>query len=170
MEDFIQIKEENVLRFGVKDKDGKDTGLVIKFDLQDIDLPLRINQMEAMHKKNQNILKQQVAALKKQEEKSGKFMLSWKKEQCIKLLKELYSKDMQALDLLIGKGMTQKILNALDRKPYYDMFDDILNSLAPILDKVINEADLMFDKLTDNIKKKYGVTDDELNKQFENVI
>ena len=57
MEDFIQIKEENVIRIGVQDKDGKDTGLVIVFDLQDVDLPLRFNKMEGMHKKKYKCIK-----------------------------------------------------------------------------------------------------------------
>lgn len=153
MEDFIQMKEENVIRVGIKDKDGNDTGLIIKFDLQDIDLPLKFNKMEAMHKKNLSILKQQAMALEKQEDKKGKFLLSWKKEKAIELLKEHYEHEMEALDLLIGAGMTKKILEKLDRAPYYEMFDDIIDELEPIMDKLNADAD----KLLDNIKTKYGV-------------
>ena len=157
MEDFIQIKEENVLRIKVKDKDGKDTGLVITFDLQDVDLPLRFNKMDGLHKKNLSVLKQQGAALDKQEDKKGKFLLSWKTEKKLELLKEHYQREMTALDLLIGDGMTQKILDAIGRKPYYNMFDDIVESLLPVLDKVDTEAT----KLINSIEEKYGVSVDE---------
>jgi len=158
MEDFIQLQEKNVLRYGIKDINGNDTGVVIKFDLQDMEMPLRINKMEAMHKKNQSILRQQAIALDKQEDKKGKFLLSWKQEQQIKLLNEFYSKDMEALDLLIGDGMTQKILDAINRKPYYDMFDDIVAALEPALDMLNKEAEAMFD----NIVKKYGIDENNI--------
>lgn len=158
MEDFIQIKEENVLKIGVKDKDGKDTGLVITFDLQDIDFPLRFNKMDGLHKKNLSVLKQQGAAIDKQEDKKGKFLLSWKTEKKIELLKEHYQREMVALDLLIGEGMTQKILDAIDRKPYYNMFDDIVEALLPVLNKIDSEAT----KLINSVEKKYGVNIDEV--------
>ena len=154
MEDFIQVKEENVIRIGIKNSNGEDTGLVIKFDLQDVELPLRINKMDALHKKNVSVLKQQAAALDKQEDKKGKFLLSYKEEKKLELLKEYYKKEMEALDLLIGDGMTQKILDKLERKPYYNMFDDIVNPLAPVFEKLEVEAD----KLLKSIEEKYGVS------------
>lgn len=158
MEDFIQIKEENVIRVKVKDKDNKDTGVVITFDLQDVSLPLKFNKMEALHRKNLSILRQKGVALDKQEDKKGKFLLSWKAEKKSEILEEHYKKEMEALDLLIGEGTTQKILNALGRNCYYNMFDDIVDSLTPILDKMENEAD----KLIKKVEEKYGVDSNEL--------
>ena len=158
MEDFIQIKEENVIRVGIKNSKGEDTGLVIKFDLQDINLPLRINKMEAMHKKNLSVLRQQAAALDKQEDKKCKFLLSYKTEKKLELLKEHYEKEMQAIDCLIGEGMTRNILNSLDREPYYNMFDDIVEPLEPIFEKLDKSANDLIDK----IEKKYGVNIDDV--------
>lgn len=152
MENTIQLEEKNVLRFGVKKANGEDTGLVIKFDLQDIELPLRISRMEEIHRKNESILKQKYAVIDKQQDKKGKNLLSWKQEEQIKLLKEFYENEMKALDMFIGQGMTKKILKAIDRYPYYDMFDDIVNSLEPVLKNIEKEANSMFD----DIKKKYG--------------
>lgn len=152
MENTIQIEEKNVLRFNVKNAQGKDTGLVIKIDLQDIELPLRISKMEEMHRKNISILRQKASALEKQEDKKGKNLISWKQEEQIKLLREFYDNDMKALDMLIGSGMTKNILKAIGRYPYYDMFDDIVKSLEPMLGKIETEAKSMFD----DIKKKYG--------------
>jgi hypothetical protein len=152
MENKIQIEEKNVLRFNVEKANGEDTGLVIKFDLQDIELPLRINKMIDMHNKNASILRQKLVALDKKEDKKGDTLLSWKQEEQIKLLREYYDNDMKALDMLIGQGMTKKILKAIDRYPYYDMFDDIVNNLEPVFDKLEQEANSMLD----NIAKKYG--------------
>lgn len=160
MENSIQIKEKNILKFNVKKENGEDTGLVLKFDLQDIEMPLRINNMKKMHDKNQSILKQKYQVLEKQQDKKGKNLLTWKQEKKIKLIREFYDNDMKALDMLIGQGMTKKILKAIDRFPYYDMFDDIINSLEPVLDKFENEANLMTMEMENKIKgikEKYGV-------------
>ena len=152
MENTIQLEEKNVLRFNVKKANGEDTGLVIKIDMQDIELPLRISKMEEIHKKNVSILRQKAKALEKQEDKKGNKLLSWKQEESIRLLREFYDNDMKALDMLIGQGMTKQILKAIDRYPYYDMFDDIVSSLQPVLGRIEQEANSMFE----DIKKKYG--------------
>ena len=156
MENTIQIEENNVLRFGLKKANGDDTGLVIKIDLQDIELPLRINKMEEIHNKNMSILRQKMQVLEKKEDKKGEKLLSWKQEEQIKLLREFYDSDMKALDMFIGQGMTKKILKAIDRYPYYDMFDDIVSSLEPVMNIVENEANNMLN----DIKKKYGAVND----------
>lgn len=156
MENTIQLEEKNVLRFRVKKANGEDTDVVIKIDLQDIELPLRINKMDEMHRKNLSILKQKKTALEKQQDKKGEKLLSWKQEEAIKLLREFYDNDMKALDMFIGQGMTKKILKAIDRYPYYDMFDDIVSSLQPVIGRIEQEANSMFD----DIKKKYGDIDE----------
>jgi len=156
MENTIQIEEKNVLRFNVKKANGDDTGLVIKIDLQDIELPLRISKMDEIHKKNVSLLKQKSQVLEKKEDKKGNKLLSWKQEEQIKLLREFYDSEEKALDMLIGQGMTKKILKAIDRYPYYDMFDDIVNSLEPVFGIIEKETESMFD----DIKKKYGSADE----------
>ena len=157
MENTIQLSEKNVLKFKVKKENGEDTGLVIKIDLQDIELPLRINKMQEIHKKNLSLFRQKAVALGKQQDKKGENILSWKQEEQIKLLKEFYDNDIKAIDMFIGQGMTKKILKAMDRYPYYDMFDDIVNSFEPVLDIIEKEANNMIN----DIKKKYGNVNEE---------
>ena len=156
MENTIQLSEKNILKFKVKKENGEDTGLVIKIDLQDIELPLRINKMQEIHKKNVSLLRQKAKVLEKQEDKKGDGLLSWKQEEQIKLLRDFYDNEMKSLDMFIGQGMTKKILKAMDRYPYYDMYDDIVNSFEPVLNIIEKEANSMID----DIKKKYGnITD-----------
>ena len=45
MEEFIQLKEDNVLKVKIKDKDGKDTGCQLQFDLEDIEMPLKVSKI-----------------------------------------------------------------------------------------------------------------------------
>ena len=150
MADFIQLKKDNILRIGIKDIEGNDTGEHLEFDMEDIELPLRLNECEARHRKNLEFLKMQFVIIDKKEDKKGKFILSWKEEEKLKLLQEFYKREMEALDLFLGQNGTNKLLNG--RKPYYSMYEDINDMLVPILPKLKLKAD----DITNKIKEKYS--------------
>ena len=155
MEDFIQLKKDNVLKIGIKDSDGKDTGDFLEFDLEDIELGLKLNQCQKKHNENIQNVKRQFIIIDKKEDKKGKQLLSWKEEEKIKVLKQFYKDEADALDLFLGKGGTKKLLNG--RNPYWTMYDDINEMLKPILPKL----KLSMDGVVDKIKAKYNSTDKE---------
>lgn len=157
MVDFIQLKKDSILRIGIKDSKGNDTGEHLEFDLEDIELPLRLNECEARHRKNLESLRNQFIIIDKKEDKKGKFVLTWKEEEKLKAVQEFYKREMQALDLFLGEGGTKKLLNG--RKPYYSMYEDISEMLAPILPKLKLRAD----DIADKIKAKYSNVDTEKN-------
>lgn len=150
MADFIQLKKDNILRIGIKDIEGNDTGEHLEFDMEDIELPLRLNECEARHRKNLEFLKTQFVIIDKKEDKKGKFILSWKEEEKLKVLQEFYKREMEALDLFLGQNGTNKLLNG--RKPYYSMYEDINDMLVPILPKLKLKAD----DIANKIKEKYS--------------
>lgn len=150
MENFIQLKKDNILRIGIKTADGEPTGEHLEFDLEDIELPLRINECESQHKKNINDLKMKTLIIDKKEDKKGKKILSWKEEEKIKLIKEFYEKEIDALDLFLGKGGTAKLLNG--RKPYYSMYEDISEMLNPILPLIQKSGE----EIINQVKEKYS--------------
>ena len=150
MDNFIQLKKGNILRFGIKTADGVDTGEHLEFDMEDINLPLRLNECEEQHRKNINDLRMKVLLIDKKEDKKGKKLLSWKEEEKIKLFNEFYAKEMDALDLFLGKGGTAKLLNG--RNPYYSMYEDISEMLEPILPMLQTSADDIIKK----VKEKYA--------------
>ena len=147
---FIQLKKDNILRIGIKDIEGNDTGEHLEFDMEDIELPLRLNECEARHRKNLEFLKMQFVIIDKKEDKKGKFILSWKEEEKLKVLQEFYKREMEALDLFLGQNGTNKLLNG--RKPYYSMYEDINDMLVPILPKLKLKAD----DIANKIKEKYS--------------
>lgn len=155
MEDFIQLKKDNILKIGIKDSDGKDTGNFLEFDLEDIELGLKLNQCQKKHNENIQNVKRQFLIIDKKEDKKGKQLLSWKEEEKIKVLKQFYKDEADALDLFLGKGGTKKLLNG--RNPYWTMYDDINEMLKPILPKL----KLSMDGVVDKIKAKYNSTDKE---------
>ena len=150
MENFIQLKKDSILRIGIKTSDGKETGEHLEFDLEDIELPLRINQCDAMHRKNTEYLKMQFIIIDKKEDKKGKFILSWREEEKLKVLQEFYKREMEALDMFLGEGGTAKLLNG--RKPYVTMYQDINEMLEPIMPKLKVRADDIINK----VKSKYS--------------
>ena len=150
MENFIQLKKDNILKIGIKTSDGVDTGEHLEFDMEDIELPLRLNQSELEHKKNLQNLKRQLMVVDKKQDKKGKQMLSWKEEEKIKAYKDFYNKEMKALDLFLGEGGTLKLLNG--RKPYYSMYEDIGEIIEPIMPLIKQKTD----NIISNIKEKYA--------------
>ena len=51
-DNFIQLGKSDVLRLGIRTEDGKDTGEYLEFDLEDIELPLRYQELAEKDKKN----------------------------------------------------------------------------------------------------------------------
>ena len=157
MENVIQLKKRNTLKFEIVDEEGNKTGENLEFDLEDIELPLKYQQCLEEHQKNMQRLKMLCIAIDKKEDLKGKKLLSRNEEEKIKALNEYYINEMESLDKVLGKDGCKKLLNG--RKPYYSMFDDINDAIEPILPKLkIHAKDI-----TDKIKNKYG-------KKEENVI
>lgn len=155
--EYIQLKKSNVQRFGIKTEDGVDTGEFIEIDMEDIELPFRINDCEKKHRENLQQLKSQIMLIDKKQDHKGKELLSSNEEEKLKAIKEFYKKEEEALDLFLGEGATRKLLNG--RKPYYSMYDDINEMLKPIM-PVLEKAT---SNLTESIKAKYKTNNEEGN-------
>ena len=160
MADFIQLKKDSILRIGIKDNDGNDIGEHLEFDMEDINLALRLNECDEKHRKNLEFLRNQFIIIDKKEDKKGKKILSWKEEEKLKVLQEFYKREMEALDLFLGENGTKKLLNG--RNPYYSMYEDINDMLKPILPKLKLRAD----DIAKKIKDKYS----NVNNQEKNVL
>ena len=146
----IQLKKDNILRIGIKEADGTDTGNVLEFDVEDIELPIRLQECIETHKRNIQDLRAQYIIIDKKQDKKGKKVMSANEEAKIKAMQEFYKKEMKALDMFLGEGGTNKLLNG--RKPYFTMFDDINEYLEPIVPLIKERAGSIEDK----IKAKYA--------------
>lgn len=131
MEKYIQIKRDSVLKIGILDENGVDTGKYLEFDLEDIESPFRYQEVIERHKQNFKDVQAQFMIINKRQDKKGKKVLSLNEEARLKALREFYKKEEEALDLFLGIGGTKKILNG--RNPYFSMFNDIDEILKPIL-------------------------------------
>lgn len=155
----IQFKRENVLKLKLKNEMGEDTGEYLEFDLEDIELPLRYQQALEEHKKNYNSLKNQLLIISKKEDHSGKKLLSSNQEASLIALSEFYKKEIKIMDLFLGEGKTQMILDkVMRRKPYLTMFNDIIESIEEVSDLF----NLGYSSIEDKIKEKYSKVEDNI--------
>lgn len=155
----IQFKRDNVLKLKLKNEMGEDTGEYLEFDLEDIELPLRYQQALEEHKKNYNSLKNQLLIISKKEDHSGKKLLSSNQEASLIALSKFYKKEIKIMDLFLGDGKTQMILDkVMRRKPYLTMFNDIMESI----EEVSNLFNVGYSSIEDKIKEKYSKVEDNV--------
>ena len=131
MDGYIQLKKGNKIKIGIKDDKGIDTGEYLEFDFEGTQTLLKMNKSDIMHKQNVMWLNNSLIILNKKEDKKGKYLLSWKQEEELKIYDEFYKKEMEAMDLFLGEGGSKKLLNA--REPYYTMYEDAGEYIAQVL-------------------------------------
>ena len=146
MDNYIQLKKnEELLKLGIRDKDGNDTGEFLEFDLEDIELPLKLQTLIEEDKKNRAKLKNQFIVIDKKQDHKGKKLFSANEEAKIKALNEFYKKEVEIYNILLGERGVEKLLNG--RKLNW-------TTLAEI-DEIIEQA--IYPKLkvnAESIKKK----------------
>lgn len=147
----IRLKESNVLKFGIKDANGEDTGNYLEFDLEDIELPLRYQELIEEDKKNRAYLKNQFTIIDRRQDHKGKKLLSANEEEKIKVLNVFYKKQEQIYDMFLGEGGVKKILNG--RRLGLSTFDEI----DEIIEKYITpKLKVNADEIKKKIMNKYS--------------
>ena len=112
MDNYIQLKKnEELLRLGIRDEDGNDTGEFLEFDLEDIELPLKLQTLIEEDKKNRAKLKNQFIVIDKKQDHKGKKLFSANEEAKIKVLNEFYKKEVEIYNILLGERGVEKLLN-----------------------------------------------------------
>ena len=150
-DNFIKLNNSNILRLGIKTSDGKDTGEYLEFDLEDIELLLKYQDLIEQDKKNKLWIKNQLMIIEKRQDVKGKKLLSKNEEDKIKAINEFFKKEIDVYNIFLGENGVQKLLNG--RKIGWTTLEEI----DEIIDKQIRpylETDM--GKITEKIKNKYG--------------
>ena len=152
-ENFIQLNKSDVLRLGIRTEEGKDTGEYLEFDLEDIELPLRYQELIEKDKKNKEYLRNQMLIIDKREDVKGKKLLSKNEEDKIKALNEFFIKEVEVYNMFLGPRGVEKLLNG--RKFTWTTLQEI----DTIIEKQIApHLDISMKHITDKVKEKYGQT------------
>lgn len=150
-DNFIQLSKGNVLTLKIKTVEGKETGEFLEFQLEDIELPLRYQELLEKDKKNKENLRNQFLIIDRRQDVKGKKLFSRNEEDKIKSLNEFFKKEAEIYNMFLGERGVEKLLNG--RKLGWTTLDEI--------DKIIKEQiephlNLTMDSITNKIKEKYS--------------
>lgn len=157
-DNYIQLKKDkSILKFGIKDENGNDTGEFLTFNLEDIELPLRYQELLEKDKQNRLYIKNQFEIIDKKQDHKGKKLLSAKQEAKIRAMNDFYKKEKEVYNVFLGENGVEKLLNGRQLSwGTLDEMDDIIKEF--ILPKLkINAQDII-----DRITKKYSTKEDDI--------
>ena len=160
-DNFIQLNKSDVLRLGIRTEDGKETGEYLEFDLGDIEIPLRYQELIEKDKKNKENLRNQMLIIEKRQDVKGKKLLSKNEEDKIKALNEFFIKEIEVYNMFLGARGVEKLLNG--RKFTWTTLQEI----DEIIEKQITpHLDVNMKNITDKVKQKYS---EAINKDVEKI-
>ena len=162
MDHTIKLNKSDVLTLKIQTEDGKDTGEYLEFDLADIELPLRYQELIEKDKKNKENLKNQMLIIDKREDVKGKKLLSKNEEDKIRALKDFFVKEVEVYNMFLGPKGVEKLLNG--RKFTWTTLQEI----DEIIEKQIApHLDISMDNITQKVKEKYAEARDKNAEQIE---
>ena len=149
-DNFIQLNKSNELRLKIKTDEGEYTGEELVFDLDDIELPLRYQELMEKDKKNKEALKNLFLIIDKRQDVKGKKLLSKNEEDKIKAINEFFKKEIEVYNMFLGERGFEKLLNG--RKIGWNTLEEI----DEIIEKQITPyLQTNMDDITNKVKEKY---------------
>lgn len=150
-DNFIKLNESDILRLEIRTSDGESTGQYLEFDLEDIELLLKYQELVEKDKKNKEQLRNQILIIDKRQDVKGKKLLSKNEEDKIKSVNEFFKKEIEVYNMFLGENGVQKLLNG--RRMGWSTLEEI----DEIIEKqIVPHFNLTMDKITDKVKKKYA--------------
>lgn len=150
-DNFIQLKNDEVLRLKIKTSDGEYTGEELVFDLEDIELPLKYQELLEKDKKNREAIKNMMIIIDKRQDVKGKKLLSKNEEDKLKAISDFFKKEVEVYNMFLGERGVEKLLNG--RKIGWTT----LTEIDEIIDKQIRPYIRMdMKRITDKVKEKYN--------------
>ena len=155
----IGLKNENILKLEIVDEKGNSTGKFLEFDLEDIELPFKYQEIIERLKKSRQNLKNQFTIIEKKQDHKGKKLMSSNEEEKLKALNNFYKEQVEIYNIFLGENGVQKLLNGRNlRWTTLSEIDELIEKqIAP-------QLDLTMEDITKKIKSKYS------NKKEDNVL
>lgn len=150
-DNVIQLKNENILKFEIATEDGKKTGDFLEFDLEDIELPFKYQELLEKMKKSRINLKNQLTIIDKKQDHKGKKPLSSNEEAKLKAINGFFKEQVNIYNIFLGENGVQKLLHGRNlRWSTISEIDEIIEKqIAPKLD-------LTMKSIEEKIKNKYS--------------
>ncbi len=158
-ENYIQLNKNNVLKLKIKDAEGNYTGEELTFDLEDIEMPVRYQELIEQDKKNKMNIRNQLLIIKKRQDVKGKKLMSKNEEDAINALNDFFKKEVEVYNMYLGENGVQKLLNG--RKLGWTTLQEIDEIIEKQIQPYFNKT---MDNIADKVKKIYG---DAINRNKE---
>ncbi len=154
-DNFIQLNKDNILRLGIRTADGEDTGKYLEFDLEDIELPLKYQELVEQDKKNRTNLKNQITIIERRQDVKGKKLMSKNEEDKIRAINEFYKKEKEVFDIFLGEGGVDKLLNGrkLGWTSLQEIDEIIEKQIAPHIEANMQD-------IAKKVKEKYKTSEE----------
>lgn len=159
-DNFIQLKEnKDILKLWIRDTEGNETGEHLEFNLEDIELPLRYQEILEEDKKNRAYLRNQFTIIDKKQDHKGKKLLSANEEAKIKAMQTFYKKEVEIYNMFLGKNGVEKLLNGRELSwSTLDEIDEIIEKT--IVPKLKINAETIKNRIIEKYSSKNKKADD----------
>lgn len=147
----IVLNEDDTLILEIYDKKGNKTGEHLEFDMSDIELPLRYQELIESDRKNRETVRNKILVIEKRQDVPGKNYLTRNQEDEVRALVEFFKKEVEIYNLFLGENGVQKLLNG--RKLKWDTLEEIDHIIEEQIKPYI-ETDTK--RVIDKVKKAYG--------------
>lgn len=147
----IQLKKKDLVKFKILDEDGVETGDWLEFDMGDIDLPIKYQELVEKDKLNRANLRNKFIVIDKKQDHKGKKLLSSNEEEKVKALSDFLKQEVEIYNMFLGENGVQKLLYG--RKLGWKTLDEINDIIA---DVIIPKLDLSVKNMIKNVKEKYS--------------
>ena len=157
MKDYtIQLEDKNTITFKIYNSEGKDTGEVLKFNLDDVELPLKIQEIQEKIRKSRINLSNQAKLIQSRPDKRGKKLMSANEEATMKLARDFFKEQAEIYNQFLGKDGVKKLLCGAP------LGWTTLNKIDKIIEKkIIPELDTSMENIMNKIKEIYKEVSDE---------
>ena len=158
----IKLNKEETLKLNIFDSEGNDTGEYLEFNLEDIELPLRYQELIEKDKKNKENLRNQLLIIEKRQDVKGKKLLSKNEEDKIRALNNFFMKEIEVYNMFLGPRGVEKLLNG--RKFTWTTLQEIDEIIETQISPHLN---VNIQKITDKVKEKYSEAVKKSKEQIE---
>lgn len=151
-DNYIQLKKnEDILILKIRDDKGNETGESLKFNLEDIELPLIYQDILEQDKKNRQDLRNQLLIIDKKQDHKGKKLLSANQEARIRATNEFFKKEENIYNMFLGENGVRKLLNG-EKFTWetLDMIDEIIEK------QIMPKLNITTERINERIMKKYN--------------
>lgn len=158
----IKLNKEETLKLNIFDSEGNDTGEYLEFNLEDIELPLRYQELIEKDKKNKENLRNQLLIIEKRQDVKGKKLLSKNEEDKIRALNNFFIKEVEVYNMFLGPRGVEKLLNG--RKFTWTTLQEIDEIIETQISPHLN---VNIQEITDKVKEKYSEAVKKSKEQIE---